>query len=60
MTTPVCPVCGRPLSTDPNERENVFPCRLCTAVLCSEACLADHERAAHPDEVVVAEDDEEA
>jgi hypothetical protein len=54
-----CAVCNRPLSSNPNELENVIECRYCRAVVCSEACATEHELRAHPDEAVPPPEDED-
>lgn len=55
----ICGTCGRRLDTNPNERENVVPCRMCTAVFCSDACLLEHQEAAHRDQIAVVPDEDE-
>jgi hypothetical protein len=45
-----CGNCGREVPADPNELEDVEECRYCEQVLCSQACLEEHELSAHPDE----------
>jgi hypothetical protein len=54
-----CGNCGRRIPDDPNELDEVAPCRYCDALFCSAACAAEHEERGHPAETVPAADDED-
>jgi hypothetical protein len=54
-----CANCKRHIPANPNRLDEILRCRYCREVICSMACIEEHEDRAHAAEAVLPPDPDE-